>query len=209
MGMFDSPLLHLSAPAVEKALNLALAMDPSAPTKLKPLRGCILEIHISSAHSSIFLGVNDNQIVLLPKSDMPSVRLAGTALAFVKLASYSDRNSLFKAKEICLSGDSVRAQQIRNFVSSINIDWEGVLAEVIGDVPAHFFGTTLRQGLSWSKMLSQSLRRDIEEFIKYEVRLFSSKALAKTQYDAIEQVRLATEQLDARFTKLIKRSESK
>jgi len=207
MSIFDSPLLHKSAPSLEAAINAALAMDPGSKKKLHPLRECVLEINVSSARRSIFFGVDNGKIVLLPKSDTPSVRLEGSALALAKLAIYKDKAALFRSKQVCLSGDSVRSEQIQNFMRSIHVDWEGLLAEMIGDVPAHFLGSSVRQSLSWSKMLSQSLLRDIEEFIKYEVRLIPGRAQAEKQFDAIEQLRLATDNLENRFKLLINRAE--
>lgn len=209
MSIFDSPLLHKSAPALEAAINTAIAMDPGSKKKLYSLRDCVLEIHISSARHSIYFGVDDGKIVLLPKVDTPSVRLEGSALALIKLASYRDKNPLFRSKEVRLTGDSVRSEQIQNFVRSINIDWEGLLAEAIGDVPAHIVGSSVRQSMSWGKMLSHSLLRDIEEFIKYEVRLIPGRALAQKQFEAIDQLRLATDRLETRFKSLINRAENR
>lgn len=201
------PLLNTLAPAVEKAINAALSMDPGSQKKLHPLRGCVLEINIRSTRRSIFFGVKDDKIILMPNDDTPSVRLEGSLFALIKLASYNDKKPLFKSKEIVLSGDAVRTEQIQNFIRNINVDWEGVLAEVIGDVPAHFLGSSVRQGLSWSKMLSQSFLRDVEEFIKYEVRLIPGKALASKQFAAVDKLRLATDQLEARFKSLVSRTE--
>ena len=68
-------------------------------------------------------------------------------------------------------------------------------------------GTSLRQSLAFGKNLSQSFMNDLEEFIKYEVRLIPSKAIAKTQFEAIDQLRLATDRLEARLKQAFKQTE--
>jgi len=220
MSFLDSAMLQRIAPAMESAVNTALTMDPGAQKHLHRLRGCILEVHITSPDRSFFFGVESQDIenlagqktanetktqckvCLLPGAPASSVQLTGSASAFIKLASYREKNILFKTKEIQLSGDSVRAQQIQAFMQSINIDWEGLLATFIGDVPAHILGSSLRNGFSWGKMFSQSLIRDAEEFIKYEVRMLPSKAIAKNQFAAIDKLYQATGNLEKRIKKI-------
>jgi ubiquinone biosynthesis protein UbiJ len=225
MSILDPKIMQSIAPAIEKAINAALTMDPSAQKHLKRLQGCILEVQISSANRSFYFGVesvnpgqsdrpsyqvkintNDSdkqapqfQVVLMTDSDTSSVQIKGSALSFIKLASYQKKGSLFKTKEIQLSGDSVRSQQIQAFMAAVNIDWEGILATFIGNVPAHILGNSLRNSFSWGKTLTLSLLRDAEEFIKYEVSLLPSKDIATTQFTAIDKLYRATESLEKRI----------
>ncbi len=208
MSLLNASLVTQLIPALQKSINMALGMDPGARDRLRPLAGCILEIHISSLDHSFYFRTENEEVVMLPNADQVSIRLSGSALAFVKLATYRDKNNLFRTREINLSGDAVRAQQIQRFARDLNIDWEALLAEFIGDVPAHALGSSLRSSLNWGRQFSQNFKQDLEEFIKYELRLFPGKALAKHQFENIDQLRLATDRLEARVKKLIKRAGS-
>jgi ubiquinone biosynthesis protein UbiJ len=207
MSFIDPVLIQKAAPTIEKAINLALSMDPVAQKKLNLLQGCIFEVAITAPEQVLFFGSRDGKVVILPPQETSSVCLSGRAFSLIKLASTKDKTALFRNKEITLSGDAVRAQQIQGFMGSVNLDWEGMLASFIGDVPAHLFGTSLRQSLSFGKQLSRSFVSDLEEFIKYEVHLMPSKALAKTQFDTIDQLRLATDRLEARMKQAFKKTE--
>jgi len=207
MSFIDPAFIQKVAPSIEKAINLALSMDPVSQKKLNLLQGCILEVSITTPKQTLFFGSEGGKVVILPPQDSSSVCLSGNAFSLIKLANYQDKTSLFKNKEIILSGDAVRAQQIQGLMGSVNIDWEGILAALIGDVPAHFIGTSLRQSLAFGKNISQSFINDLEEFIKYEVRLIPSKALAKTQFEAIDQLRLATDRLEARLKQAFKQTQ--
>ncbi|MDX1450924.1 MAG: SCP2 sterol-binding domain-containing protein [Oleiphilaceae bacterium] len=209
MSLIDLPFLSTLSPALEKSINLALSVDPGAQAKLKPLDQCVLEIHLRSIDRSIFLKADDGKIRIIGKGYGAHVTLSGTSLAFIKLASQSDVNNLFKSKDLSMTGDAVRAQQIQNFTKSIDIDWEALLAEVIGDVPAHVLSAGVKQGVHWSRHLSQNFVRDVEEFIKYEVRLLPGKAIAASQFESIDQLRLATDRLEAKVRQLLKRTEQK
>lgn len=204
MSLLDISAIKKLAPALESAINTTLAMDPAGANKLKPLNGCVLELNITSLDQSIFFLVEEQQIKLQSADLSPTVTLSGSTVALLKLAFQKDKNSLFKRKEISLSGDSVRAQQILNFARAVSVDWEGLLAEAIGEVPAHLITTSLHSSFVWGKSLTGSFKQDLEEFIKYELRLLPSRAMAVAQFEAIDQLRLATDRLEARFKNLVK-----
>lgn len=203
MAFLDIPIVQQAAPALEKAINMALSLDPGAQKYLKPLEGCVLQIYFTAAKRSIFFTAQDSKVALLNNHDSPDVTLSGKMIAFVKLAYTDDKQQLFRSKEIELAGDAVRAQQIQRFMANIKLDWEALLAEVVGDVPAHALSTSIRQGIGWGKSLSSNFLTDLEEFIKYELRLLPNKAQGLKQFDAIDQLRAASDRLEARIKRLV------
>ncbi len=207
MSLLDLPVFQQLTPTLEKSINLALSVDPAAASKLKPLDQCILEIHLRSLQRSLFFKAVNGSVKLVGPEQGAHVTLSGTTLAFLKLAAQRDANNLFKSRDLSMSGDAVRAQQIQTFARNIDLDWEALLADIIGDVPAHLLSSTLKQSVTWSRHISQSFMRDLEEFVKYEVRMLPGKAIAASQFDAIDQLRLATDRLDARIRNLLKRSD--
>lgn len=208
MSLLSQPLIQQFAPALERALNTALAMDPGAEQKIKPLNGCVLEVHLSNLNQSLFIGAKDNQILLLSAERAPTVTMATNFVGLAKLVSKTDSATLITSGELRFSGDAVRAQQIQRFAEQLDIDWEGLLARFIGDAPARFLTNGAKQSFLVAKTFSQNFFRDLEEFIKYEVRVLPSRALADKQFDTIDQIRLATDRVDARvrsITQKIKR----
>jgi ubiquinone biosynthesis accessory factor UbiJ len=208
MSLFTQPLIQKLAPSIETAINKALAMDPAATKKLKPLNGCILEINIESLKQSLFIGAKDGRVLLLSADKAPTVMLTGSVSALIKLALLKDKTTLLKQRQISFSGDAVRAQQIQTFASSLQIDWEGLLADTIGDTPARFLSSSTKQSFMFMQTLSKNFIRDVEDYIKYELRLLPTKARAAKQFEAIDQLRLASDRLEARVkivTKKFKR----
>ena len=126
-------------------------------------------------------------------------------MAFFKLAAQQDATQLFKRRELAISGDAVRAQQIQRLAQTLDLDWEALLAQLVGDTPAHLISNGVRQTTAWTKHVSLTLRQDLEEFIKYELRLLPGKAIAASHFDSIDQLRLATDRLEARVRKLLTR----
>jgi len=207
MAFTTVSIIKVFGQSIEKAVNIGLSVDPAARQKLKPLRGCILEVSISSPKITLLFEVDADQIKILPGNVKPTVVFEGSALTLFKLATIKDKNWLFKTKELRLTGDAVRSQQIQTFVRSLRIDWEALLAELIGDVPAHFINSTLTSGYRWGLSASNSLIRDIEEFVKYELNLLPTRSASQLQQDAINKLRQATVQLEKRVKRLSKQTE--
>lgn len=202
MTSLDARLLQKLAPALEASVNHAVALDPSNERHLKRLEGCVLEIQVSSLKQSLFLTVEQLQIKWLAQAATPTVKLSGSAIALIKLGLLKDKNALFKRKEVSLSGDAVRAQQIQSFMRELNIDWEALLAEALGDIPARLLSTNLSTSLNWTRELGKSFWQDLEEYIKYELQVLPNKAAAQQQFASIDQVRLASERLAQRASLL-------
>lgn len=202
MTSLDARLLHKLAPILEASVNHAVALDPSNERHLARLEGCVLEIQVNSLKPSILLTIEQQQIKWLAQATSPTLKLSGSAIALIKLGLLRDKNALFKRKEVSLSGDAVRAQQIQSFMRELNIDWEALLAEALGDIPARLLSSNLSTSLNWTRALGQSFWQDLEEYIKYELQVLPNKAAAQQQFASIDQVRLASERLAQRASLL-------
>lgn len=213
MKLLESDWVKSIANQLVSALNSALAMAPGAQKHLKNLESCRLKVHLNGLDADLFFGVSQLEtdesaeqtkysVQLVEPIDAPDVTVSGSPLAFIKFLTQKNKTALFQTKELTLEGNSVRIQQILSFLASLEIDWEGLLAGFIGDVPAHFLGSSIRSSLLWGLSFSQSLLRDTEEFIKYELRLLPDKQQAKKQFSAITKLSEELEKLKHRFDQL-------
>tara|TARA_R110001592_G_scaffold7190_2_gene40569 strand:+ start:21555 stop:22229 length:675 start_codon:yes stop_codon:yes gene_type:complete len=222
MNLFESDWMKSVANQVVSGINSALAMSPGSQKHLKNLEACVLNLHLSGLDSDFYFGVTKLEqhnkeasaevspfkyrVQLVDHADKPDVTITGSPIVFIKLVSQKNKASLFQSKELKLEGDSVRIQQILAFLSTLQIDWDGVLANFIGDVPAHLLGSSIRSGMMWGLNFGQSLIRDTEEFIKYELRLLPDKKRAVKQFSAIAKLSEEVDKLKHRFDQFDKKT---
>ncbi len=214
MKFFESDRMKSIANQVVSGINSALAMAPGAQKHLKNLEDCCFNVHLKGLDTNFFFGIEQTEkhaadsstpehikyrVQLVNQTDSPDVTITASPLTFIKLVTLKNKAILLQTKELQLQGDSVRIQQLLAFLNALEIDWEGLLASFIGDVPAHLLGTTIRSGFMWSLNFSQALRRDTEEFIKYELRLLPDKNRAKKQFSAISKLTEEVDKLKLRF----------
>jgi len=206
-----------AANQIVSSINSALAMAPGAQKHLKNLENCVLKLELSGINLTFYFGVaayrekNQHELVDLPPAykvnlvapaEHADISVTGSPLSFMKLLGQRDKASLFRSRELELQGDAVRIQQMFAFLNALEVDWDGLMANFIGDVPAHFLGTTLRSGLAWGLSFSQAFLRDAEEYIKYELRLLPDKARTSKQFSAISELANDVERLKSRFDEL-------
>lgn len=217
MKLLESEWIRTAANQIVGGINHALAMSPGSQKHLKHLENCTFHIHIKGLDTDFYFGVANTAqstadkdlestadiytVKLVEVTDRADAKISGSPISFIKLFSQKNKAVLFQSKELTLEGDSIRIQQILAFISSLQIDWDGLLSTFIGDIPAHFMGSSLRSGLLWGMNFSQSLIRDTEEFIKFELRLLPDKRRAKNQFSAISSLAVDLDKLTARFEK--------
>lgn len=189
------------AAALEQALNRALALDPASLTALQSLLEEPFLLHLDPPGLDLFLAADSRALRIQWTSGVePALTLAGSPLAFAGAALGDD--SVFRDGRIRLTGDVARAQRLQQILQQLDPDWEASLADVIGDVPAHFIARRLRQSLRWSRDARAVLARNLEEYLQEESHTLPARPEAEALFDDIDALRLDADRLAARVQQL-------
>lgn len=195
-----NPTLHTAAmAALETAINRALKLDPATTQNLGQLDGKVFRLEIAGTGADIYLLPEQYGLRLQGFYDGPiDSHVIGTIPDFVELISADDAASTLINGAIKLSGDSAPLLQLQGILHRLDLDWEGSLARVIGDVPAHQLGKMVRGGMHWGQQAFTSINRQVEEFLHEEARLLPPAAELQDFYDAIAKTGLAVDRFEAR-----------
>ena len=140
LSMFTSPTFN----GVEIILNRALDYDPSAKSQLKDLHGQVLIIESTSPPFSLAIEISNASLILHNDwSEESAVNVKGTLISMIGVALDGNSASL-SGSEITVSGNLDTLNKINSIMGNLDVDWEAALAEIIGDVPAHILGKTIR-----------------------------------------------------------------
>lgn len=135
---------------------------------------------------------------LLP--DDPALVIAGRPLALAALALGDDQ--AIHDGRLTVEGDTGLAQQFQQALANLDPDWEAALAGYTGDIPAHFIGQRIRSGVRWSRQAMGSISASVEEYIHEETGALPGRRELEPTFEAIDQLSLATERLEARIQRL-------
>jgi len=187
----------------ESTINRLLLASPETVDQLGQLDGKVIAIQLTSPAISLSLqpsaaGLQIDQIA----RDDADVTLTGTAADFFQLLSATDNSQAMFGKTIKLSGDSALATRFSQVMIDAALDWEGILAQTVGDLPAHELARLLKWKTRFYLQAGHSLVQNLEEYLKEELQLLPSQPQLKRFYTEVDSLRQETERAEARIERL-------
>lgn len=199
----------IPAAALEKALGQCLKLDPQAAELADRLSGKVVMLKLRHPDYDFFLHFTAGGItVSSDDAGHCDARICATPLALGRMAMLGhDHDSLFTG-DIEISGDADVARQVRMLFDGFDIDWEEVLAGMVGDVLAHQIGVAVRGMQQWSKQSLHTLRRDTSEYLQDEVELLARREDVEAFLADVDTLRNDVERLEMRWKRLYSEKQS-
>lgn len=137
------PFLAESLGAVQRLINAALTTDETSRSALVGLQGARLGFSCTAPALRVLLKIDDGQIRLSPwheSDEVPQVSLSGKAVDMARmLIRMADQGSAdLSGSGIRVEGDVGLLLTLSRAMAKLDIDWEDLLAKLVGEKPAHF-----------------------------------------------------------------------
>jgi ubiquinone biosynthesis protein UbiJ len=178
--------------AAEKIINAALEYDPATQRHIAELNGKLLLVESTVPPLSVAIEATSSGIMLHSNwQDSADTTVSGSLVAMLSLAANNDEQISFAGTGISVNGDLDFLIQINKLMRNLNVDWEAVLASIIGDIPAHILADTVRRSATVARDASRRAKSAAAEIAQEELRATPSA----TEYtDFTQRVRhLSTE----------------
>lgn len=198
---------------LEAAFNTWLALDEKtygqARQRLQALQGKLIHLRISNPGFDLYFLPTAEQVRISTSYEaLPDVSIQGSALAFMRLAQAEDSGKAMLENGIKLEGDLGLGTEFSNILREIEVDWEELLSQVVGDTIAHQAGQMARNTQGWLDQSAQAMRLNTQEYLQEEARLLPAAAELNYYYDQIDQLRMDTDRLEARLNRLGKEKDA-
>ncbi|MEL0637448.1 MULTISPECIES: ubiquinone biosynthesis accessory factor UbiJ [Marinomonas] len=204
--------LSLSAiSAIEHAINLALKQDDPSQARLSKLAGqqvflyvedfsLILQVHILEVGVMLHRPESLDEVELDPRLD---TLVQGPSSAYRKLL---EGDGFFDG-DLRIQGNAQALMTLHKVMENFELDWEGLLADYIGDLPASALARLLRKQWSWHKETATSLQLQLVQHLQTNSQLLPSKIEFETFVDDIERLGTALDRAEAKL-RIIERKHS-
>lgn len=204
--------LSLSAiSAIEHAINLALKQDDPSQARLSKLAGqqvflyiedfsFILQVHILEEGVMLHRPESLDEVELDPRLD---TLVQGPSSAYRKLL---DGDGFFDG-DLRIQGNAQALMTLHKVMENFEFDWEGLLADHIGDLPASALTRLLRKQWSWSKEAATSLQLQLVQHLQTNSQLLPSKIEFETFVEDVERFSTALDRAEAKL-RIIERKHS-
>ncbi len=174
--MIFSTLQAGALSGLELAINSALKYDPATLRELSTLEGQVLLVDCTSPAMRIAIQISQQQITLHSGwEDEAAITLQGSLIALAKMAANASDTSSFAGTGVQLSGNLETLHKLHKILSQLDIDWEGALADIIGDVPAYMIGSALRKSADIAKQNKQRVASALTEVAQEELQIVPSR----------------------------------
>lgn len=130
------------------------------------------------------------------------VTLSGRVFDFVELAAAQDKAHALMHSAIELHGDTELALFMAKCLQSLDIDWEALVSPVIGGLLAHQVGQRLRGLFRWGQESLRTNRVAVRDYLYDEKKCLAAPELQQDFADQVDELRFASDRLEARFQRL-------
>ena len=187
----------------ETLINAALTKDPASKQALTKLEGQVLLVESTLPPLTIAIEPTATGIQLHDNWDgNVAVTINGTLIAMAAIAVNAKESISFSGTGVNVSGNLDTLHQLNKIMGDVDIDWEGALAEIIGDIPAHLVAKGIRNSAVIRKDIVTRASSGLVEVAQEEFNLTPSKNEFEAMIPDIRQLSADADRLAARVRQL-------
>lgn len=201
--------MSLRLAAIERPLNALLARDPASASRLARLAGrrillrlerprLVMEMHFHpegvELHHPDADGYENPDAVVDIDAETAGALLGGASI----------ERLVFQGK-LTMRGRTALLQEVQDLLLDLHPDWEGRLANWLGDAPAHALAERFRASARWGRRTRNELTADLSEFIFEEARWLPGRHQTSVVRDYLTELEIDADRLHARVERIERR----
>lgn len=191
---------------LEQAVNAAISLDPEFPSKFSAFEGRYLEVDVLGVGYHVFITVAGERLLLSKTPpDRVDVIVRGAPLALLRMLASGNPAASIQGGDVTLDGDVNLGRQFNAVLGELDIDWEELLAQRIGDTAAHKLGNIARGFLGWRSHAHASFAASLGEYLQEEIRHTPARIEVENFMNDADELREATDRLEARIELLLQK----
>lgn len=189
--------------AIETAVNYALKQDEPSQRQLTKLAGQRIFLEVDDFNLILKIHVLDEGIMLDRPESMDEEELEAKLDTHVKGPSSAYRKLLegdgFFDGDLRIRGNAQALMTLHKVMQNFELDWEGILADHIGDLPAASLARLLRKQWSVTKEISTNARLHLVNYLQSNSDLLPSKIEFDHFVDETERLGMQLERFEAKL----------
>ena len=194
---------------VEAGLNATLRLDSTAFPRLARLSGQVILVDCQQPAQRLFLIPGPAGLTLARHWEAPvTCTLRAPLGTLLQLAARKDKTRVLHRPDVTLEGDSAPLMALAAVLQDLDLDWEYELSRWLGPVPTALLAGHLRLRARWAGEGSGRLLATLSDYLNEETRTLVGKREAEVRLRELDQLKLDTDRLQARFDRLLRTLEA-
>lgn len=188
------------APAIERALNQALADSSTTARDLQQLNGKVIALELKELPLKLWFLADKNRLaVRAAYAGKPDITIRTSSFALLEAAR---KRGQAPPRGIELNGDAETAQTFSRLLKQADLDWEEPLSRYVGDIAAHQIGRLARRLLRWGQDAGARFGEDLAEYLVYERSALPPRHEIVAFLDEVDRLRSDVDRLAAQLERL-------
>jgi ubiquinone biosynthesis protein UbiJ len=189
----------------QRMLNEQIRASTAARECLRSLDGRRFAVTVKGSDLRIVIEASGNELLLRSSPDGEcDVELCAGAFDLLRLARSAGLSDL-KSTGATLNGDVNVAEGFADLLRLAMPEPEAVLAEWVGDIPAHAAGEAARRLGGWSRRAGRAFEQNLAEYLQEERPTLVPPALARHYLAEVDRLRDDVERAERRIVLLERR----
>ena len=189
---------------LELAINGALEFDPKAQRDLVKLHGKTMTLEIKPIPQKISISPMPHGLEFANESKATDVTLSATIGALVKISRDGLDDAELESGELEINGDPIVGQRFARILSQLDIDWEGLLAQRLGETPAVLISGGFVKAKEIAKESKGLFSKHLSNLLTDEMGLVAAKSDIELFLDNVDTLRADADRLQARIQRIQK-----
>ena len=187
---------------IENAGKSILATDPDALASLAELSGQIIAVEFRQLDKTLYLRPVEDGIELEFGSDLQAnVTFSASPSVFLRIARDGLDETEYAPGELEIRGDAMLGQKFAKALSSLDIDWEELLSQTIGDVPARLISKELQKLFKWASEQATLAQQDVAGFLVNRTQVAAQKPDVHRFIAEVDSLASSVERFAAKLAK--------
>jgi len=188
---------------ITNLINRALMLDEKNFKSLIKLANKKIAFDIVGLNVKIILSITKEGLVRCkPDDELVDVTIKASVTTFLGIMLSRENSRAASAGAMEISGDVGLAQEFLSILKTLDIDWEELASQWIGDLPAHKLGNMFRTTRKFAKEIRQTIGLDISEYLRYEKEILPEQEEIDEYISAVDVIRNDSERLKQRIIRL-------
>ena len=190
---------------IETALNAWLALDGATLPKFNNMQGKIICLHISGLELKLFFLPDQNDIAVMGHyTGIPDTTIKGAPMTLMHLGASTHSGKALLDSNASIEGDTHLGAEFSRILSEIDIDWEDIMSQLVGDSIAYQAGQLVSGSTNWLKEKHQTIQSKTTEYLTEDAQLTPAEAEVNHYLDQVDELRMSVDRLEARINNYIK-----
>lgn len=199
--LFTAGLLIL-----ESSVNKLISTDEVSVAALAKLNGKVFEFIVTDTSIRLFILPHNQGLQIQQHFDGEAdTCLSGNLSQFQQLLSSDDKSSQLFGNGVKITGDSQLATKLQRIIGQLEIDYQGMLAKITGELAAQQLSNLFTGVNRQLNLTKHSLQLNTVEYLQEEIRSLPAPAEAEGFIEDIAQLTQDSERLAAKMEQLAQR----